>query len=80
MKELFALLKSDLLQIRSFDPAFPLCMPKTESESLFIALLALCKEGVGSWPSFKKSVKSDSLSSLFTKRAKRGIRSFALKK
>ena len=64
MKEWFNLFKSDFLQIRSFHHIYILFMPKTtKSESLFIALLTLCK-------------KRELLSSLFTKRAKRGIHSF----
>ena len=84
-------LKKNLTGLKNH--TFWLCFYKKGSESLFlkrrrerIALVALLKRATRticsccSCCSFKKSNASESFSSLFTKRAKRGICSFFVKK
>ena len=80
-------LKKNLTGLKNH--TFWLCFYKKGSESLFlkrrrerIALVALLKRAtrtICSCCSFKKSNASESFSSLFTKRAKRGICSFLSK-
>ena len=72
-KEWLTLFKRDSLQIRFFLPCFHLFnsfMPKTKNE-LFLSLFV--KKYICSRRSFKKSEECDSLSLLFTKRARRAF-------